>query len=110
MNMTGAGGVTKRRGAGEGGGEREAKRLLRDHPAAGLHGEQEDPSVLRGWAALLEAAAGTNAGRSRQFAALLELERRSKLIKGLQLANEVLQVRVSSARTPANEWLARSSA
>ena len=103
--MTGAGGVSKRRLAGEDDGERGAKRLLRD-PAAGLLAdEQEDPSVLRGWAALLEAAAGTNAGRSRQFAALLELERRSKLIKGLQLANEVLQVRDSSARMPANEWL-----
>ena len=69
----------------------EEKRL-KVLPSPSLHNAQEDPTVSRGWSALLEAAAGTNGGRARQFTALIELERRSKLITGLGRAEEVFQV------------------
>jgi len=42
--------------------------------------------------ALLEVAAGTNSDRSQQLVALLELQRRCKLVKGLVRANDILQV------------------
>ena len=78
--------------AGDGSGERGDGGGKRMKVLPGLHAAREDASVSKGWAALLEAAAGTNGGRARQLAALIELERRSKLITSLGRAEEVLQV------------------
>jgi hypothetical protein len=83
-------------------GLREEKRAKDDGAAgAGLVvAAKEDPWVEHGLVALLEAGTGTNVDRSQQLSALLELERRCKLVKGLARANDILQVLKLQLREP----------
>lgn len=69
--------------------ERVAKR---DKKYVGSEIVDEDPGVEQGLTSLLDDATGTNGDRSRQLAALIELERRTRLVKGFPRAHHLLNV------------------